>query len=275
MPCVCARHLRLPCVWLAFSTVFAVLSPSALPQTPRLTREAEVVAAGRKLLAAYPSHLASVDGTTLVWRDGTRMPLDDGTPDKSFADWLRAPDLKDMFRVPYRVTPEASPPPPESDPGRARSAAFFAKMYGDCSKGEVSRHLVEVAWLPGRSRSKLQVTRVNGVAEKLALISAELDALAPSFDVYLLPPAGTYSCRTIAGTDQTSAHSYGIAIDIAIKHAHYWRWPKPPAGGKPVWRNAIPMEIVGVFERHGFIWGGRWHHHDTMHFEYRPELLVP
>jgi hypothetical protein len=28
-----------------------------------------------------------------------------------------------------------------------------------------------------------------------------------------------------------------------------------------------------VFEQHGFIWGGRWAHYDTMHFEYRPELL--
>src|SRR5690242_16362928 len=27
------------------------------------------------------------------------------------------------------------------------------------------------------------------------------------------------------------------------------------------------------FEQHGFIWGGRWAHYDTMHFEYRPELL--
>jgi len=30
---------------------------------------------------------------------------------------------------------------------------------------------------------------------------------------------------------------------------------------------------VAVFERHGFIWGGKWFHYDTMHFEYRPELL--
>ena len=34
------------------------------------------------------------------------------------------------------------------------------------------------------------------------------------------------------------------------------------------------MTIVDVFERHGFIWGGRWFHYDTMHFEYRPELLA-
>ncbi|MDD5211432.1 MAG: M15 family metallopeptidase, partial [Sulfuricurvum sp.] len=27
--------------------------------------------------------------------------------------------------------------------------------------------------------------------------------------------------------------------------------------------------------KYGFIWGGRWYHYDTMHFEYRPELLAP
>jgi D-alanyl-D-alanine carboxypeptidase len=24
---------------------------------------------------------------------------------------------------------------------------------------------------------------------------------------------------------------------------------------------------------YGFIWGGKWYHYDTMHFEYRPELM--
>jgi hypothetical protein len=39
------------------------------------------------------------------------------------------------------------------------------------------------------------------------------------------------------------------------------------------YRNRIPHRIVEIFERHGFIWGGKWYHYDTMHFEYRPELL--
>jgi hypothetical protein len=34
----------------------------------------------------------------------------------------------------------------------------------------------------------------------------------------------------------------------------------------------MPQEIIDIFERHGFIWGGKWYHYDTMHFEYRPEL---
>jgi hypothetical protein len=32
---------------------------------------------------------------------------------------------------------------------------------------------------------------------------------------------------------------------------------------------------MDAFEAEGFIWGGRWYHYDTMHFEYRPELLSP
>ncbi|MGW8266533.1 MAG: M15 family metallopeptidase, partial [Longimicrobiales bacterium] len=34
-----------------------------------------------------------------------------------------------------------------------------------------------------------------------------------------------------------------------------------------------PPAVVEAFERHGFVWGGKWAHFDTMHFEYRPEIL--
>ncbi len=248
--------------------------PSPLPAIPT-DRTAAALLAGARLLVAYPDQLAALDGTTLVWRDGTRMPLDDGQPQKPFAAWLAAPDLKDMFRHAYPAGAEAAPPAANVDPGRARSAAFFAKMYGDCRTGAVARALVDVAWLPSHSRVKLKVTSVNGVADKLRQISAELDALPPAMLVHLLPPAGTYNCRAVAGTDQASAHGYGIAVDIAVRHAHYWRWSKPDATGRPHWRNEIPLAIVNIFERHGFIWGGRWDHFDTMHFEYRPELLAP
>lgn len=35
-----------------------------------------------------------------------------------------------------------------------------------------------------------------------------------------------------------------------------------------------PEEVVNVFENHGFIWGGKWRNYDTIHFEYRPELII-
>ena len=35
------------------------------------------------LLLAYPDALAGFNGTDLIWRDGTHMPVDDGRPGKS------------------------------------------------------------------------------------------------------------------------------------------------------------------------------------------------
>lgn len=72
-----------------------------------------------------------------------------------------------------------------------------------------------------------------------------------------------------------STHSFGIAIDINIKEANYWQWDCNcyNENAKLAYRNKIPAIIVQVFAKHGFIWGGEWYHYDTMHFEYRPELL--
>jgi hypothetical protein len=245
--------------------LLALIGDPAAAQTP---------AAGERLIAAYPLQLERVDGNDLVWKDGSRMPVDDGRGVKPFEAWLAAPDLKDMLAQPY-PTGEIEAPPRDFDPGRARNAAFFARMYGDCTKGEAERHLVFVPWLPKRQGGKMRVTSVNGVDRRLAAISAELDQLPASYDRFLVPPAGGYVCRPIQGTSQPSAHGYGIAVDIAPKVTDYWRWTRPDASGAYTWRNRVPAEIVRVFEKHGFVWGGRWHHFDTMHFEYRPELLPP
>lgn len=236
--------------------------------------DGQTAANRQRLVAAYPELLERVDGETLVWRDGTRMPFSDGQPSKAFDVWLAAPDLDDIFAISYPLEP-AGPPAKDEDPGRARPSQLFDKMYGDCRKGEVTPHLVSVPWLPKLSRQTLTVTRVNGVDRKLAAVSADLEALPARFHAYLLPPAGGYVCRTIAGTDRPSAHGQGIAVDISVKHSHYWRWTRAAADGSLPWRNDIPLEIVRIFEKHGFIWGGRWYHYDTMHFEYRPELLPP
>jgi len=120
----------------------------------------------------------------------------------------------------------------------------------------------------------VKFSKVNGGAAALQQVSDELDRLPDRFLQYLRPPQGTYNCRLIAKTDRPSAHGLGIAIDIAAAHSHYWLWSKPDASGRIVYKDEIPREIVRVFEKHGFIWGGKWYHYDTMHFEYRPELLV-
>lgn len=232
--------------------------------------------AASRLARAYPDFVVGRDGPDLLFKDGTRLPLDDGIADKSHAVWLDRPDLEDIFRFPYPAAGSpAIAPERDVDPGRARPAAFFAKMYGDCSRDEVRKNLVTIDWLPRTAPATLQVTRINGVAERLKAVSRALDDLGPAFTKYLSPSAGTYNCRPVAGTTNPSAHGFGIAIDIAVAPSHYWRWQKPQSSNGIVWRNAIPLEIVAIFEQHGFVWGGRWHHYDTMHFEYRPELAQP
>lgn len=227
------------------------------------------------IAAAYPEAIDKIDANEVIWRDGARMPFDDERNTKPFAEWLAHPDIEDMLRLPYPAGAGAAEPAFESDPGRARNTAFFDKMYGDCRKGEVKGKLKVITWLPTKARQRLEITTVNGVAQRLEAVSEELDRLPRAFDKFLAPSAGTYNCRVIAGTDRTSAHGWGIAIDIAVSQSDYWRWAPGGTSGKPAYRNRIPLEIVRIFERHGFIWGGRWYHYDTMHFEYRPELLPP
>jgi hypothetical protein len=243
----------------------------ALPATASAQDNAKLL---DLLIAAYPDRLARHEGGVLIWKDGTRMVFDHGERQKPFETLLDRPSLRDQFYAPYPTGQTAAPPAVDIDPGRVRNQAFFARMYGDCHKGEVEGHLMDVVWLPQKWGKALKVTRVNGVAEKLAAVSAELDRLPASLDKYLYPPAGTFNCRAIAGTDRVSPHGLGIAIDIATTQSHYWHWVKPDAAGHYPYRNAIPKEIVDIFERHGFIWGGRWYHYDTMHFEYRPELIA-
>jgi hypothetical protein len=99
---------------------------------------------------------------------------------------------------------------------------------------------------------------------------------------YVAEPAGAFNWRPIAGTARRSMHGYGAAIDFRLpgKAYRYWRWEPGGAQGNPKYPEGILSDvalgrIVQAFERHGFIWGGKWYHFDTMHFEYRPELLPP
>ena len=129
------------------------------------------------LVRAYPDSLAGYDSTDLIWRDGTRMPLSDGRPARSFAEMLRHGSLLDQLRLPYPAGMTAAMPGPDDDPGRIRNRAFFDKMYGDCWSGEVAPRLVPVVWLPRSWGRSIRITSVNGVAERLAAVSEELDAL--------------------------------------------------------------------------------------------------
>jgi hypothetical protein len=247
----------------------------------------------RALIRAYPDFLVSYDGANLVWKDGTKMPFGEGRPEKSLDDLLDRPDIADMFHWHYVFDGAVIPTSGESDPGRIRNEAFFEKMYGACEKRpagacanvkcSTTAPIKRVPWVPKFSGGSMQTTSVNGVDEKLRLVSNDLEALGPSYAKYLSPNGGAYAPRCIARTTRLSVHSFGIAVDINPDFGGYWQYGLPSSMDEKqarekkiplVYKNRIPIEIVKIFEKHGFIWGGNWRHFDGMHFEYRPEFLA-
>lgn len=229
----------------------------------------------RALLEAYPDHFKTATRNSIVWKDGTVMPFDDGKPNKTFEELLNTPDLEDQFRYDYAAFSPAAQPARNHDPGRIRYEPFFFKMYGK-SKEAVQKNLTTIVWMPKTYNVKVQVTTINGIDKKLTAISDELDKL-PHLHKYVANIGGTFTWRLIAGTNRQSTHSFGSTMDINTEFSHYWRWgaknPKEDGSLQLVFKNKIPDELVAIFEKHGFIWGGRWYHYDTMHFEYRPELI--
>ncbi len=222
-----------------------------------------------RLKQAYPDVIADYDKAKLTLKSGATIPMSDGRRDKSFEGLLDNPDIDDMFAIPYPAHAKPQAPGINVDPGRVRVEALFRALYGDCRKSEAELKMRELPWFGGHVR----ITTRQGVDRALEAAARDLAKLPKPMMKYLAPSAGTYNCRAIAGTQRLSMHAYGASIDLNTEFADYWRWRKPGKDGKIAWTNRMPAEIVEIFERHGFIWGGRWYHYDTMHFEYRPELL--
>ncbi len=225
----------------------------------------------QNLLKAYPDHIGSISSNTLHWKDGTAMAYDDGIA-KDFNARLNAADLEDQMSVSYPKGINYPIPAKDADPGRIRYELFFRKMYGDSPKAVRSK-LVSIRWMPKTVNKKIRISSVNNVDRHLEAVSEELDDLPKELKKYVRKISGTFRWRNVAGTRRLSLHSFGIAIDIDRKYSDYWQWKNPNPNSDQKYKNRIPIQIVGIFEKHGFIWGGKWYHYDTMHFEYRPELL--
>jgi hypothetical protein len=231
-----------------------------------VAQQAGIPAGARALMDAYPDFIKGYSNNKILFTDGTEMTYDDGRQ-KSFVQKLDDADIEDMFAFKYDLnswTPEF-----QQDAGRSRSEALFKKMYGN-SAAAVRKHLVSVPWFG----QNVLFTTVNGAAEHLKAVRDEL-AKHPELKAYF-KSEGSFYWRQVRGANRQSAHSYGMTIDIGGNYKTYWLWAKPGAKetDKVPYKNKMPHEIVEIFEKHGFIWGGRWYHYDTMHFEYRPEILL-
>jgi len=266
--------------------------PSADGSQPTPSGEREIQALAR----AYPEQVAEAalrDGEWSLrvgerwfcWAEGRLLPEELRAEREEFSPYrfydypLRLPPLPRLDAAArqrlkdYLAETEAAPP--------VRHEGLLGALYRAQTRVATEAHLVTVVVLGHTVRVHEQIAgplrAVAGSLEQLRRHNGEVRRFFEGIDGL----AG-YNWRPIAGTQSRSYHSYAAAVDLVPrsyggKHA-YWRWAMEqteewyalPYGS----RWMVPSAVVRAFEEQGFIWGGKWFFFDTMHFEYRPEMLL-
>ena len=159
--------------------------------------------------------------------------------------------------------------------------SFFDALYCSDSRAHLESCLKKISFLG------FTCTVHKRIVDPLKKVNDEIMALAKTDNetksfVNSLTSAEAYFWRIIAGTKRKSFHSLGIAVDIRPKRlngkAIFWSWTKDKEPENwmltPLAKRWIPpQKVLDIFERNGFIWGGKWIIFDNMHFEYHPELI--
>lgn len=187
---------------------------------------------------------------------------------------LRTLDEQTAAGVRQRVHENRQNPP-------RRNEAFLAALLQAPNRSETEARLVRM------DVAGFAVTVHERIKEPLSSVGKELRSLRltdPGVADFLrkVREINGYSYRYVEGTRSRSLHSYGLAVDLIPKNYAgknaYWMWAM--SGTPDFWtipyakRWMLPLPVVQAFERQGFVWGGKWLFFDTMHFEYRPEILL-
>jgi hypothetical protein len=251
----------------------------------------------RALAEAYPNRIAElalrrgewavrVDDVWFTWAQGRLLSEDLSSRWEEYSSYrfynyspgklppLPRLDEDTRERLQQRLEQSAASPP-------LRHPGFLNALYDAPTRGTTEARLRTLRLMGFEVRVHEDLVRpLTAVNEKLARL-AQSDPEVENFIRGLKGLAG-YNWRTIAGTRSRSYHSYGLAIDlepVSFNGRHtYWRWALP---ANREWytipyeeRWLVPLQVVAAFEEQGFVWGGKWLFFDTMHFEYRPEILL-
>ena len=99
------------------------------------------------------------------------------------------------------------------------------------------------------------VTCNRAIMPQLRAALGEVVARGLSEEIRPEQYAGCYYPRFIAGTTTLSNHSFGTALDLNT------------AGNQRGTVGEIDRDVVAIFKKWGFAWGGDWQYTDPMHFE--------
>ena len=226
------------------------------------------------------------NGNTYYWADGkilpkSILPKSDKYTRYSISPYNmngRSPELYTEEKIKILRTKNQPPKKKTIVPGV--EGGLYKELYGITTKKSAKKQLVEVKL----SGHYIKVHRA--VAEKIKSIDSKIIQLAKTDSevgsfLKNISSVESFNWRNIAGTYRKSSHSFGIAVDILPKKYSkkilYWSWEQQKNEDwmllpqSSLWTPPDP--VVKIFLAEGFIWGGHWDRFDTMHFEYRPELI--
>jgi hypothetical protein len=224
------------------------------------------------------------DGTWYYYADGRILPesqLENKAEYRSYQFYRYSPELQAWAeRTPRDTERFNNFSSNRNQTPLKRSNFFLDNLWQASTRAETERSIVNVNFLG-------QTTKIHrGIQQKLAEVEGLIQAAA-KIDSSIQPwitslgPIEGYAWRNIAITQTRSFHAYGLAIDLLPKQLGgkqtYWLWTSQHRSD---WYNVPyteryhpPDAVIKAFEANGFVWGGKWMMFDTMHFEYRPEVL--
>jgi hypothetical protein len=274
--------------------VVAMASSSLAAQSesnvPNLTRQPVLDALAR----AYPDAVSLLPGDepviavrsrNFVWAEGRLLPPElaakwtDYAPQPFYPYPHEIPDVASWSDD--QVADAESRLASRRTNAPRRSSGFFDALWGISNESDADSNQQIVRFLG------LKVTVHRALVAPLGRVEARLTSLRatdPTLDAFIkgLSHLEGYNWRDIAETRSRSNHSYGAAIDIIPKNfggqIPYWLWaPQEKTGWyRAAWAHRWQPHpaMIEAFEAEGFIWGGKWLLFDTIHFEYRPEILI-
>jgi hypothetical protein len=285
--------------WTAAFLAFLTLAASSLPAEPPAGFPSVVTypptAVYRALERAYPHWVTpqtpfpasgvNVDGKPFAWAEGRFLPP---ASQGDWAKWAPQPFYDYPARLPDvahwtddQVAQAEAHLADRRSQNLVRNSEFFDTLWSIHDRGSADDHQ-QKTWFLG-----LRVTVHKSLVQPLRRIEKRLtDAREadPDLDRFLanLARLEGYNYRDIAETQSRSNHAYGSAIDLIPRsygsRNPYWLWAPQDSPGwyRTAWAKRWEPHpaVVQAFEDEGFVWGGKWLMFDTIHFEYRPEILV-
>jgi len=163
----------------------------------------------------------------------------------------------------------------------SRSVSFPGALWKASTQKKTEKQIVEISFLGKNTSVHVGIQPKLAVIEEQILEAAKTDKTIKTW-IDNLGSSGAYYWRVIAKTKSRSYHSYGLAIDLLPEKLNgkqtYWLWASQE---REDWWNVPyseryqpPEKVIKIFESYGFVWGGKWVMFDTMHFEYRPEVII-